>query len=161
MGQLADGLSKIGRFFRTAADPVHPRIDSQVDLGHLVFLQGCCRKLLGHGKIIDRLGDVIVHKGLFMFFRHGPQNEDRRHDTSFAKLQGFLCHGHRQIIDACRQGCRCNGHGSVAIGISFDNRADFCPRFEDFARDLYVMGNGRQIDFGPNIPRSHKTPPFP
>ena len=156
MGQPADGFRQISGLFDAAADAVHPRIDGQMDLDRLVLLHCCSGKFLRHLEIIDRLCDVVIDDGFFMFFRHRPQDQDGRHDPCFAQLNGFLGNGNSQITRSRGQRCRGNRDSPVAIGIRLDNRTDLRIRLQYFPCHLDIMGNGGQIDFRPDISCSHR-----
>ena len=155
-------FSKHSRFFNFHTNPVHARIQGNMDPGFFTPPQPCFIQQVQTFLIKHRMGDVKPHTkvGHRRADRHGPQHKDRFGDARFPQLHSFLHQCHRKIIHAGLHAGYGHRNRAVAIGVGLHYHAQLCTRFQIFPCGFNIIRYGVQIHDRPCSPvRLHEYSP--
>ena len=147
--QSFDIGSEVSGFFGTDADAAHARLNLEMDFRRLAEAHGGIRKRLRELLRADGLRDAEIDDGLRFLGENHAEEQDGLRETGLPELDALAdgCNG--EIVRAMLDGDARARNRAVAIGVGFDDDAEF-RAWADAGLDVFeVFGISGEVDFGP------------
>ena len=103
----------------------------------------------------NRVHNVVFNQRVVIRRKNIAQNQNRVFDARFPKLNGFRNSRHAERITADFRKRARNRHGTVSVGVGFDNCHDFGVGTDFFHSVLNVLTNCVEVDLGIYPLRQH------
>ena len=125
-GQLEIGMGahcgeRVGDLARRQTQPVHPRVDLEVDSldpGGSGAPSGPGAQLLGAGEGHDQ---IVTGEGLGLFGQARAHDQDVAGETAAAQLRPLLHQSHGEPVDPARGQLLAHSRGAVPVGVGLED----------------------------------------